>query len=114
MKTCSLYGFLLAVASAIVTLALYFLGYHSDPAKVGTGQLIGGLVILTASLIITALGIKARRAEVPESEPFGYGRALGAGVLVGVLAGVLAGLVPAAGPVMPSGLPPPSWSRRRR
>jgi hypothetical protein len=89
MKTCSLYGLILAVTGAIVTLILYFLGYHSDPAKVGTGQLIGGLVILTASFVITAMGIKARRAEVPASEPFGYGRALGAGVLISLVAVVL-------------------------
>ncbi|HEY5078554.1 MAG TPA: DUF4199 domain-containing protein [Opitutaceae bacterium] len=89
MKTCSLYGLILAITGAIVTLVLFFLGFHSDPAKVGTGQMIGGLTILAASIVITSLGIKARRAEVPGSEPFGYGRALGAGVLISLVAVVL-------------------------
>jgi Protein of unknown function (DUF4199) len=89
MKTCSLYGLFLAVTGAVITLLLYFLGYHSDPAKLGAGKLIGGLVVLVASVFITVLGIKARRSEVPESEPFGYGKALGAGMMVSVVAVLL-------------------------
>jgi len=85
MKTCSLYGFISALAGALLGLALYFLGYHSDPAKLAAAQWIGGLGGLAIAVVCTALGVKARRAEVPEAEGFGYGRALGAGVQVGLV-----------------------------
>jgi hypothetical protein len=86
MKTCSLYGLILAVAAAIVTLTLYFLGFHSDPAKLTTGQWIGGIVMLVVSITVTAMGIKARRNEVQPPQPFGYGSALGAGTLITLVA----------------------------
>lgn len=89
MKTCSLYGFILAVSTAVLTLILYFLGLHSDPAKLGMAKWIGGLAGLAISITVTVLGVKARRAEVPDSEEFGYGRALGAGVLISLVASVL-------------------------
>src|ERR1019366_1394786 len=41
MKTCSLYGFLSALAGALLLLALYFLGFHSDPAKLSAAKWIG-------------------------------------------------------------------------
>jgi hypothetical protein len=89
MKTCSLYGFIMAVALAVLTLVLYFLGFHSDPAKLATAKWVGGLGGLVIGVSVTAIGIKARRAEVPEAEPFGYGSALGAGVLISLVANIL-------------------------
>jgi hypothetical protein len=89
MKTCSLYGFILAISIAVLTLVLYFLGLHSDPARLTTAKWVGGLAGFAISVAVTVIGIKARRAEVPESEEFGYGRALGAGVLISVVASVL-------------------------
>jgi len=89
MKTCSLYGFVLALAGALLTLALYFLGFHSDPAKLTAAKWIGGLGGVAIAVTVTALGVKARRAEVPESEEFGYGRALGAGALLSLVASSL-------------------------
>jgi len=89
MKTCSLYGFILAVTTAVLTLILYFLGLHSDPAKLGAAKWIGGVGALAISVTVTVLGVKARRAEVPEAEGFGYGRAVGAGTQIAVVASVL-------------------------
>jgi hypothetical protein len=89
MKTCSLYGFILAISSAFLTLVLYFLGFHSDPAKLGMGRGIGSACILVIGISCTALGVKARRSEVPASEPFGYGSALWAGIVISFVAGVL-------------------------
>jgi Protein of unknown function (DUF4199) len=89
MKTCSLYGFILALAGALLTLALYFLGFHSDPAKLTAAKWIGGLGGLAIGITFTVLGVRARRAEVPESEEFGYGRALGAGVLLSLVSSFL-------------------------
>jgi len=89
MKTCSFYGFLSALAGVLVVLALYFLGFHSDQAKLAAAKGIGGVSGLTIGAAITALGVKARRAEVPESEGFGYGRALGAGTLIAFVSSAL-------------------------
>jgi hypothetical protein len=89
MKTCSLYGFISALAGAFLTLVLYFLGYHSDPAKLTAASWIGGLGGLAIASVCTALGVKARRAEVPDDAGFGYGQALGAGVLVALVSSVL-------------------------
>ena len=84
-----MYGFILAVATAVLTLILYFLGLHSDPAKLGAAKWIGGLGALVISVVVTVLGVKARRAEVPEAEGFGYGSAVAAGTLIAVVASVL-------------------------
>jgi Protein of unknown function (DUF4199) len=86
MKTCALYGTAIAVADAVLVLLLFFLGFHSDSAKLPAAQWIGGLGAFAIGVTLTALGIKARRSEVPETEPFGYGRALGAGAMVSLVA----------------------------
>jgi hypothetical protein len=89
MKTCSLYGFISALGGAFLTLILFFMGLHSDPAKLGVSGWVGGLAGLGIAVACVALGTKARRAEVPETESFGYGRALGAGVLISLVASAL-------------------------
>jgi hypothetical protein len=89
MKTCALYGIAIAVADALLVLALFFLGFHSDQSKFQAAQLIGGLGALAIGVTLTALGVKARRAEVPAAEAFGYGRAVGAGVQVSIVACLL-------------------------
>lgn len=79
MKTYLTYGFYTSVASALLIFALYFLGLHDRADKLGTAQTIqtvGGLV----------LGTQARRAEIPAAENFGYGSALGAGVMITLFA----------------------------
>jgi hypothetical protein len=89
MKTCALYGFAIALADALLVLALFFLGLHSDPAKLTAAKWIGGLGALAIGITFTVLGVKARRSEVPGTEDFGYGRALGAGVQVSIVACIL-------------------------
>jgi Protein of unknown function (DUF4199) len=82
MKTCSLYGLIMAVASAILVLVLYFLGFHSDPAKLSAAKWIGGVGGLAIAVTVMVLGVKARRAEVPANEPFGYGPSFRAGFAI--------------------------------
>jgi hypothetical protein len=89
MKTCALYGIAIAVANALLILALFFLGFHSDPAKFQAAQYIGGIGGLAIGITFTVLGVKARRSEAPASEPYGYGRALGAGMQIGLVASFL-------------------------
>jgi len=92
MKTYVTYGFFMALGGMILTLALYFLGFHSDPAKFSTAQWIGSIGGLAIGITVLTLGIKARRAEVPATEEFSYGNAVAAGVAI-TLFGALFGIV---------------------
>jgi len=81
MKTTFIYGLSMAIAGTLLTFVLYFLGFHDSPEKISSAQIIAllsGLVITVGGL---TLAVKARRAEIPVEENFGYGSALGAGVL---------------------------------
>ncbi|MSU23600.1 MAG: DUF4199 domain-containing protein [Opitutus sp.] len=86
MKTYLTYGFYMALGSALLVLAVFFLGLHSDPTKLSLAQWVqgcGGLGIAIACIIF---GTKARRAEVPVTEEFAYGSALGSGVMITLFA----------------------------
>ena len=89
MKTYLTYGAAIAGANFVVVLVLYILGFHSDPAKLSAAQWIGGCGGLAIGIICTVLGIKARRAQVRAAEPFGYGSALGAGVMITLFAALI-------------------------
>ncbi len=89
MKIYLTYGFAIAFANLLLAAILFFLGFHSDPDKLGPAQAIGTAGGLAISIIGIVLGTKARRAEVPSSEPFGYGRALGAGVMITLFAALI-------------------------
>jgi hypothetical protein len=86
MKTYLTYGLGLAIAGALLVLVIYFLGLHSDAAKLGMAQLVGTVGGLAIGIVGTALGVKARRTELPPTEDFGYGRAVGAGVMITLFA----------------------------
>jgi len=82
MKIYLTYGFYMALGGALLVLMLFFLGLHSDPAKLDLAQWVQGIVGLGISIACIVLGTKARRAEVPLTEEFSYGSALGAGVMI--------------------------------
>ncbi len=86
MKTYLLYGFISSLAGAFITLLLYFGGLHSDLAKLGTAQWVGGLLGLAVVVTCTILGIKARREEVPKDQDFGFGKSFFAGFMIGAFA----------------------------
>lgn len=92
MKTYLTYGFALALGGGLLTLALFFLGYHSEAEKISAGQAIGVIGVIAITVAAVVLGTKARRADLPAGEPFGYGRALGVGVMI-VLFGSLFGVL---------------------
>jgi len=93
MKTSALYGCYATLASAVLILAIYFMGFHSDVSKLPIASWIGGVGGLAIGISVTILGMKARRAEVPASEAFGYGSALWAGFLIHLVAGFLNAIV---------------------
>lgn len=82
MKTTLLYGLAMSIVGALIAFLLFFLGFHDSVEKLPTAQTIGTVVGLLNAVVCLFLGIRARRSEVPASEPFGYGRALGAGTLI--------------------------------
>ena len=55
----------------------------------GAAKWIAGLGALAIGVTFTILGIRARRAEVPTNEEFGYGRAFVAGFQIAIVANVL-------------------------
>jgi hypothetical protein len=86
MKTTFIYGLGMAIAGTLLNFMFYFLGFHETIEKIGTAQsigIVGGIIITIGGLI---LAIKARRSETPAEESFGYGRALGSGVLTALWA----------------------------
>lgn len=89
MKNYLIYGTAQSVGLFLFTLILYIVGLHSDPAKVG----MAGWIFLCGFFPICAtclfLGSKAQRDATPLTEDFGYGRALGAGVMITLVAAVL-------------------------
>jgi len=82
MKTTLFYGFAMAIVGTLLAYSLFFLGYHDSVEKLGTSQTISMIVGILNGITCITLGIRARREEVPASEPFGYGRALGTGTLI--------------------------------
>jgi hypothetical protein len=89
MKTYLTYGSAMAGGGFLLVLVLYILGFHSDPAKLGTAQGIQTVVGLGISITCIILGTKARRAAVPATEEFGYGSALGTGVMITLFAALI-------------------------
>ena len=82
MKTYVTYGFYMALAGLLLSLAFFFLGFHATAAKMQSTQIINTIGLLAIAISILAFGIKARRADVPATEEFGYGRAVLAGFLI--------------------------------
>jgi magnesium-transporting ATPase (P-type) len=93
MKTYAVYGLGAAIAVGILTLALYFLGYHTEVASLKTAQTVAMTGTMVIWLVAIILGTKARRAETPADEEFGYGRAFGAGFMVTVFAALFGVIV---------------------
>lgn len=90
MKTYLTYGFAWAIAGALVNLVFYFAGFHSEAGKYQTSQWLGFILALAIAITCLVLGTKARRASVPTTEEFGYGRAFAAGFMITLFATLFA------------------------
>jgi hypothetical protein len=86
MKTTLAFGVGIGIANALLTLVLFFCGLHSDPAKLGTVGIVGGLVALAIYIAGLILGVRARREEVPADRPFGYSQAFGTALMISLFA----------------------------
>jgi hypothetical protein len=89
MKTYLTYGSAMAGGGFLLVLVLFALGFHSDPTKLGTAQIIQSCVGLAIGIVCIVLGTKAKRATVPPDEDFGYGATLGTGVMITLFAALI-------------------------
>jgi hypothetical protein len=90
VKAYLIHGLAIAGAGAVLAIVLYLLGFHSDPQKLTTAQIIGTCGTIAFSAIGIRQGIRARRAQIPATEEFTYGQAFGAGFMVGLFAALFA------------------------
>ncbi|MCC6415314.1 MAG: DUF4199 domain-containing protein [Opitutaceae bacterium] len=92
MKTSLTYGFIMALGTSLVSLALFFLGFHDDPAKVQTSQNISMVLNTAIAIICIVLGMREKRALTPADKNWGYGSALGTGLMVSLWGALFATL----------------------
>ena len=82
----------MAIAGAALTFILYLAGFHESPEKMPTAQWVGGIGGVAIGVTCLALAMRERRSLTPAETDWGYGRALGAGVMTGLFASLF-GLV---------------------
>lgn len=92
MKISLTYGFGMAMAGALLVMALFFLGFHSDAEKLSSAQTIGTVVGLAISIVCMVMGIREKRALTPADQNWGYGSAFGTSFMIGLF-GTLFGVV---------------------
>ncbi|MEY3775915.1 MAG: hypothetical protein RLZZ129_2695 [Verrucomicrobiota bacterium] len=89
MKTYLTYGFIMTLAGAFVNLGLHFSGFYADPEKLKMAQNIGIITGLAITITGVLLGMRDKRAGTPADKPWGYGSALGTGVMIGLFSCIL-------------------------
>lgn len=89
MKTYLKFGGAMAGGAFVVVLLLYMIGMHSDPSQLTMAQVIQTCAGLALGIACIVLGTKERRTATPAEEDFGYGKALGAGVMITLFAALL-------------------------
>ena len=82
MKTPLTYGFISALGGALLTLGLYFAGFHESVEKLQSGQNIGAVLGIAILVTALALGMREKRANAPAETEWGYGSAFGTGVAI--------------------------------
>jgi len=88
MKIPLLYGFLIALANAIVTLVMYFAGFHDSPEKMMSARWLGFVIVLAIGGVGLWFAMRDKRAQAPATAEWGYGSALGVGTLTALFAAV--------------------------
>ncbi|MES2697208.1 MAG: DUF4199 domain-containing protein [Verrucomicrobiota bacterium] len=89
MKIPLTYGAFIALGGALLTLVLYFLGFHDSAEKLQTAQWVGGGIGFILTITLLLLAMREKRARFSVNEDWGYGNALGVGILTGLVGSVL-------------------------
>ncbi len=86
MKPYLTYGAFIAIGNAVITLVLFLAGFHSEPERLQTAQIVSGVAGLAIGISLLVIGVRAKRAQVPVTEEFSYGKALGTAVMISLFA----------------------------
>lgn len=86
MKIPLKYGVFMALAGAAFTLVMYFAGFHDSAEKMQSAPWIGFAAGMAIGVTFLALAMKEKRDTALFDAPWGYGSALGTGVLTGLVA----------------------------
>jgi hypothetical protein len=86
MKTPLTYGAIMAVAGALFTFVLYFAGFHDNAEKMASVQALGSTAPLAIGITCLILAMREKRATASVDSDWGYGSALGTGVMTGLFA----------------------------
>ncbi len=89
MNTSLMYGAAMAAGGFALNLLLYVAGFHDNPEKLSVAQWGGSIGGLAIGIACLALAMKEKRARSNPENDWGYGSALGAGLLVSVVGGLL-------------------------
>ena len=92
MKTSITYGFIMTLCGAFIGLGLYFTGFHADADKLKIAQNISIVTGIIIGVSCTLLGMREKRADTPADKPWGYGSALGTGVMIGLFGALFGGV----------------------
>lgn len=92
MKTTLTYGFTLALIGFVLALIFYIAGFHSSGEKFESISTLTNCLMIVVSIVVLFLAMKAKRAVTPADQPWGYGSALGTGVMTALYAALI-GLV---------------------
>jgi hypothetical protein len=84
----------MAIASAVLTFIMFFAGFHDNAERMQSGVaqtlgIVGPLAIVVACLI---LAMREKRANAALNASWGYGSALGTGVLTGLVGALVGGI----------------------
>lgn len=82
MKTSLMYGFVMALGASLVSLAFLFTGFHDEPDKMQLSQNISIVLNSLIAIACIVLGMREKRALTPATDNWGYGSALGTGLLI--------------------------------
>jgi len=84
MKTSLTYGFIMALASSLLSLGFFFTGFHDEVTKLQTAQNIAMVLGLAIAVVCLLMGMKEKRELTPADGKWGYSSALGTGIMVGL------------------------------
>ena len=89
MKTSLTYGFILALCGSLMSMGFYFTGFHDTAAKLEIAQNIGMVLGMAIAIACIVLGMREKRSLAKPDAAWGYGSALGTGIMVGLIGAVL-------------------------
>uniref|UniRef100_UPI00404A3255 DUF4199 domain-containing protein n=1 Tax=Cephaloticoccus sp. TaxID=1985742 RepID=UPI00404A3255 len=92
MKISITYGFFITLASSLLSLGFFFTGYHDEVAKLETAQNIGMGLGVAIAIVCMLMGMKEKRELTPADGKWGYGPALGTGVLIGLFGAIFSSI----------------------